>query len=148
VSTLLSSKETAFVLITSPDAEVLQETEKFRLGLERMTIPLRGVVVNRMHQQRPYDMEKRLDRKSLTRRIRKKFSAPDTELDLQWMVENFLTHQERTKSEEKRIQKFCENLLPTIPIVQVPLLRESLVDLGGLTSLLHYLFPRENNGII
>jgi len=70
VNTLLASAETAFLLVTSPEEEVLAEAEEFRVGLERLGMALKGVVMNRMHEQWQASHRTGPAAKALTERLR------------------------------------------------------------------------------
>ncbi len=139
VSTLLASEETAFVLVTSPDEEVLKEAQEFHSTLRRMAISLKGIVVNRVHVQQQAVAKKELTPKKLTKRLQSIFSSVTNEAQVQWMIENFLAHQELAQSENERVHRFSLNTAPSTPLVHIPLLHTSLVDLRGLTALHPYL---------
>ncbi|MBI3247580.1 MAG: ArsA family ATPase [Deltaproteobacteria bacterium] len=137
VSALLASEDTAFLLVTSPEAAVLKEAEGFRAGLERMEIALKGVIVNRVHEQWQATQAQTLDTKQITTQMRRRF--PQVEAgDIRWMVKNFLAYQELAKSEALRLQDFHRELSSSVPVVAIPLLHESLADLQGLTALHRY----------
>lgn len=137
VSALLASQDTAFLLVTSPEAAVLKEAEGFRAGLERMEIALKGVIVNRVHEQWRATQAQTLDTKQITTQMRRRF--PQVEAgDIRWMVKNFLAYQELAKSEALHLQDFHRALPSSVPTVAIPLLHESLADLQGLTALHRY----------
>jgi anion-transporting ArsA/GET3 family ATPase len=144
VSALLASQETAFLLITSPDEEVLQEAGNFRVALERMGIALKAVVVNRVHEPWRIETNEKLNVKILIKRMREVLCSFEDEATLQWLVENFLAYQALAQSEKERVQKFSHHLSAVTPIVYVPVLQRALVDLQGLAALHSYLFAEES----
>jgi anion-transporting ArsA/GET3 family ATPase len=139
VSTLLASQETAFILVSSPDEEVLQEAENFRVKLASMAIALKGIVLNRVHWQRQDVTAKGLDARQLMKRLQSLFPSSMEKTHLQWMAENFVAYQERARSEAKRIKRFADKTFAAIPLVQIPTLQTAPVDLKGLTFLHPYL---------
>jgi anion-transporting ArsA/GET3 family ATPase len=144
VNALLSSEETAFILVTSPEEEVLKEAKDFQVGLERIAIGLKGVIINRVHvQEREVDL-KELNIKNLTRRVRQMLGRSVQEADGRWLAENFVAHQSLARIEQQRVQRFLLQVPASVPVIQVPFLPGSLADLGGLTSLHCYLFSREH----
>jgi anion-transporting ArsA/GET3 family ATPase len=143
VSDLLSSEETAFVLVASPEEEILQEAERFHVGLERLGISLQGIVITRVHEQRG-DFDKEFDVKNLTKRVRKILGSSLQGTERKWMIENFVAHQTLARIEQQRLQRFFLQIPTSIPIVQVPFLPGSLADLGKLASLHCHLFSQEH----
>jgi anion-transporting ArsA/GET3 family ATPase len=144
VNALLSGEETAFLLVTSPEEEVLKEAEDFQAGLERIAIELKGVIINRVHAQEREVDPKELNIKNLTQRVRQMLGRSVQEADGRWMVENFVAHQSLARIEQQRIQKFLLQIPASVPVIQVPFLPGSLADLGGLSSLHCYLFSQEH----
>ncbi len=138
VSALLASKETAFVLVASPDEDVLREAEDFCVKLEQMEIMLKGIVLNRVHAL-PQAPTKELNAKQLTKRLQPLFASSLGKTHIQWMAENFIAYQQRARSEAERIKRFMISKLAATPFVQIPMLQTALVDLKGLTSLHPYL---------
>jgi anion-transporting ArsA/GET3 family ATPase len=144
VNALLAGEETAFILVTSPEEEVLKEAEAFHAGLERLTIGLKGIIINRVHTQKGEVDPKELNIKNLTRRVRQMVGRSIQEADGRWLAENFIAHQSLALIEQQRIQKFLLQVPASVPVIQVPFLPGSLADLGGLASLHCYLFSREH----
>lgn len=140
VNALLSSEEAAFILVTSPEEEVLKEAEDFHVGLERIAISLKGIVINRVHvQEHKIDPEK-LTIKDLNRRVQQVLGHSVGEADGLWLAENFIAYQSLARIEQQRIQRFLLQVPPVVPVIQVPFLSRSLADLGGLSSLHCFLF--------
>lgn len=143
VSALLSSKATAFVLVTNPEEEILQEAESFRVGLERLGISLKGLVANRVRingREAPHQV---LDEQNLVEHLQRVLPHSVEMTTLSWLVENFQTYQELARGETLRLEQFVQRLPQSIPFVQVPILRASPVDLRGLCTLHPYLFEKD-----
>jgi anion-transporting ArsA/GET3 family ATPase len=142
VSRLLASADTAFVLVTSPEEEVLTEAEEFRVGLERLGVALKGVVINRVHEEWHGKGLRGKEMAALVERLRQVLHlTPGDEAHLQWLVANFLAYQALARGEGLRLEDFRRNLPARVPLVRVPALPAFPVDLGGLVLLHEYLFP-------
>jgi anion-transporting ArsA/GET3 family ATPase len=140
VSTLLTSAETAFILVTSPEEEVLVEAEEFRRGLERLKVALNGVVVNRVHEEWQGQRMPTQSFPTLVGRLRPLFHTPPMDdAQLRWLAQNFLDHQARARGETARLKRFSGNLPASLPFVCVPELSVFPADLGGLVALHQYL---------
>jgi anion-transporting ArsA/GET3 family ATPase len=140
VKTLLASTETAFLLVTSPEEEVLTEAEEFRVGLERLGVALKGVVVNRMHEQWRGQLPRRQGLAALVERVRPTLHITTRDsTPLQWLGQNFLAYQTRARGEERRVEHFSQSFPTDVSLVRVPLLPAFPADLGGLTALHQYL---------
>lgn len=137
VSALLASEDTAFLLVTSPEEEVLHEAKAFRAGLERMKISLKGVVVNQVHEPWQMGSGQTLETKQITAQLGRRFPQVQAS-DIQWMVKNFLAYQELAKSEARHLQDFYRDLPSAIPLVSIPRVHQSLADLQGLATLHQY----------
>jgi len=140
VSTLLASAETVFLLVTSPEEEVLAEAEEFRAGLERLGVALKGVIVNRMHEPWRGQLPQRHSFAALAERLRPTLRlTPGDSTQLQWLAQNFLAYQTRARGEERRVAHFSRRFSPDVSFVRVPLFPAFPADLGGLVTLHQYL---------
>lgn len=144
VTALLASEETAFILVTSPEEEVLKEAEDFQVGLEQIAIGLKGIIINRVHPQVGIVNPKKLSIENLTRRVRHLLGPSIRETDGRWLAENFIAYQSLAHIEQQRIQRFLLQVPASIPIRQVPFLPGALSDLGGLASFHGFLFSHEH----
>lgn len=145
VKALLSSEETAFILVTSPEEEVLEEAEECSAGLEQIALGLKGIVINRVHAPWQEVDAKALNAKNLAQRLQNMLGHSVHASDSQWMVENFIAHQALARIEQQRIQRFLSRIPASVPVRQIPCLPESLADLGGLSVLHRYLFSQKND---
>lgn len=146
VSKLLASTETAFLLVTSPEEEVLAEAEEFCTGLERMGIALKAVVANRIHEEW---LGKLLDRKkspALAEWLRQVVDLPpEYHSHVGWLAENFFTYQKLAHAEAVRLERFARVLPATIPLVRISTLPALPANFSGLVTLHHYLFPERKD---
>jgi len=147
VSALLASTDTAFLLITSPEEEVLSEAEEFRVGLERLGVTLKGVVANRVHEEGGGQMPRRESLARLVERIRPALHlTPGNKAQFQWLAQNFLAYQTRARGQAERLGCFSSKFPARMPFIQVPALPAFPADLGGLVTLQQYLCGESNPG--
>ena len=141
VSQLLMSAETAFLLVTSPESEVLVEAQEFRQGLIQMGVSLKAVVTNRVHDEWLAVSPRSVDPARLTERLKSVLQGPAADpLSIEWLVKNFLSSQRMAREEAARLTQFTDTLPTTTPVVRVPALPAFPADLAGLAKLHHYLF--------
>ncbi len=141
VNQLLTSKETAFVLITRPEEEVLAETAAFLTDLHRLKAPLEGVVVNGVQEEWRTEPSWDEDAGTLAARLRTILHMRSKNHEqIQWLTKNFLAYQTLVRGEEKRLAHFRRALPTETSFTQVPILPAFPADLGGLLTLHQYLF--------
>lgn len=135
VERLLRSKRSAFILVATPEEQVLSEAEYFCSKVEEHDIHLRGVVFNRVQNELAADLgapgEEEID-KVLKRAIA---SAPIRRR----LVENFLRYEVQARGDQLRIENFRAQLPASVPVATVPNFEEDLHDLQGLRRLHEYL---------
>lgn len=134
VSALLASTDTAFLLVTSPEEEVLKEAEEFRVELARMQIALKGVVINRVHEQLPTARSSLPSRKRLAHQLQRLWPQTPAQ-EVGWLAENFLAYQELARREGLRIEEFRCTLPSDVPTVTIPILPEPFTNLRELATL-------------
>jgi len=127
---LLSHESTAFVLVTAPRGDVVEEATYFARKLGEADILVRALIVNRMHPRfsdaSPDAMAERA--KTLT----------GTDLGALYAnLADFLTVASR---EEAHLAGLAEHVAPA-PVVRVPFLDTDVHDLEGLALVGRYLFP-------
>jgi anion-transporting ArsA/GET3 family ATPase len=143
VNKLLGSAETAFVLVTSPNEEMLIEAEGFRASLGRLGVSLKGVIVNGVLDEQPGILLWSKDATTLARHLDKVLHGrPKDRALLHQLAENFLAYQTLAQGEESRLASFCHALSEAVPVVRIPLLPIFPADLGGLVKLHQYLFGK------
>jgi anion-transporting ArsA/GET3 family ATPase len=142
VSQLLTSADTAFLLVTSPEREVLAEAEEFRQGLAQMGISLRAVVANRVHDEWLAAPPDPPDPARLAKRLKNLLLSPAADdFPVGWLVENFLSCRRTAREEATRLARFVDALPAGTPVVRVPALPAFPADLAGLAKMHNYLFP-------
>lgn len=141
VSQLLMSEDTAFLLVTSPEPEVLAEAHEFHQGLKQMGVSLNAVVANRVHDEWLAVSPRSSDPTRLTERLTSVLQGPAADRQhAEWLVKNFLSHQHIAHAEQARLTQFVETLPTATPVVRVPALSAFPADLAGLATLHRYLF--------
>jgi anion-transporting ArsA/GET3 family ATPase len=140
VSQLLMSEETAFLLVTSPEPEVLAEAQEFHQGLKQMGVSLNAVVANRVHDEWLAVSPRSSDPARLMERLTSALQGPAAGQHAEWLVKNFLSHQHSARAEHARLTQFVETLPTATPVVRVPALSAFPADLAGLATLHQYLF--------
>jgi anion-transporting ArsA/GET3 family ATPase len=128
VNDLLADSRTAFVLVTSPRRDAVEEAAYFHHRLMDAGLPFAGVVANRVHQA----------------------GGPSDPAELAELLGQPLARKViRTYEEERRLAgRDRENLaqlrrhLGRKPMIEVPHLRDDVHDLDGLRQMAEYLFTR------
>ena len=142
VSSLLASEETAFVLVSTLEQEVLTEATQFLTGLDRLKIALKAVIFNRTHEEPSTRISEEKVEASLIKQLSRTVQPSlANSAYSEWLVKNFLAHQTLATGEAIRFSQFVNNLSPATPVVRVPVLPAFPGDFGGLISLCSYLFP-------
>jgi anion-transporting ArsA/GET3 family ATPase len=126
---LLTHDETAFVLVTAPRRDVVEEATFFAEKLHEADIPVRALIVNRVH---PHFTDAPID--TLWLRAR---THAGTELgELYANLAEFTTV---AASEDDHLHGLSSRVAPA-PVVRVPFLDADVHDLTGLNRIAHHLF--------
>ena len=144
---VLQSPKTAFVLVSSPEEEVLEEAEYLSNKMTALGMPLRAVVFNRIHEE----FTEPIDRADFPRGDIRGEDAPRVRDCLERAViaprdlaerlaANFVAYQDVARGDGLRLEMFSHNLPRQVPIVRVPNFSTDLHDLGALTRMHPYLF--------
>lgn len=142
VSALLASKDTAFVLVSTLEEEVLTEATQFLTGLEQMNIDLKAVIFNRAHEDFTMPSITENDRSTLQKQMTSALRpALSDAIQSEWLVQNFFTHQTLAEGETLRFSQFVKKFSSPIPFVRVPAFPTFPGDFGGLISLCAHIFP-------
>lgn len=161
VTQLLRDPRTAFVLIAGPDEQVLDQAEYLAGQMSTRGMPLKGVVMNRVHplvvHENGEDTVESIS-ELIAPRVRAalggtapggggesaRLRAGHDGADLtRRLAENFVAHQARARGDELRMEIFRQGLPRGVPLVQVPNLSADIHDLGGLCLLHPHLFAAE-----
>jgi anion-transporting ArsA/GET3 family ATPase len=136
---VLRGPETAFVVVSSPEEQVLGDAEYLASKMAELRMPLKGVVLNRVHaelrrQKRggfdPDDLE------AVTRLVARAVGAGDAAP----LVENFADYQALARGEQLRMEQFRVALPKRVPFVVVPNFSRDVHDLATLAAMHPYLF--------
>lgn len=133
VRDVLTSARTAFVLVTGPDEQVLGQSELLTEKVAFLGMPLRGVVVNRLHPLPP-GAEERVPRSALEERLSSLLAANGT-VDREavtWLAGNHLAAQELATAEAERRRAFEAGLPAGIIVQPVPEFEADVHDLRSL----------------
>ncbi len=143
----LKSPKTAFVLISSPEEEVLEEAEYLSEKMAALGMPLRAVVFNRVHEEftAPVDRTEFSrgdircgDQERVAACLIRSGLAPTGLVES--LAANFVAYQDVARGDAMRLELFAAGLRRQVPIVRVPNFSTDLHDLGGLVRLHAYLF--------
>jgi len=128
---LLSDDVTAFVLVAAPRRDVVIEATYFAARLTEASIPIRALIVNRMHPSfstsNPATTVDRAHRFAGT--------------DLGDLYANLADFQQVAAHEHEHIAGLADRVAPA-PVIGVPFLQTDVHDLSGLTEIGRHLFPR------
>ncbi len=131
VQELLRAPSTAFLVVTSPEREPIDEAIWFHHTIEREGFPLAGVVINRVHHDLLGESEAADVKRGLTRILGAELA--------QKVAVNFVDYHLLAQRDDRNISRLAE-ALDGQPLVLVPQLEEDVHDLNGLLSMRRYLF--------
>ena len=126
---LLSDERTAFVLVTAPRRDVVDEATFFAGKLQEAAIPVRALIVNRVH---PHFTSAR--REVLEGRATTHAGTP-----LGSLYANLAEFTGVAATEEAHLSGLASRVAPA-PVVRVPFLATDVHDLEGLDRIAHHLF--------
>jgi anion-transporting ArsA/GET3 family ATPase len=135
VERLLRSDRSAFVLVATPEEQVLSEAEYFCSKVEEHAIALRGMVFNRIQAELVAD-EAGIDEQRIDAAIKRAISSGATRRRL---TENFLRYEVQARGDQLRIENFRDQLDADVVVSTIPNFEEDLHDLAGLRRLLEFL---------
>jgi anion-transporting ArsA/GET3 family ATPase len=128
---LLSDDVTAFVLVAAPRGDVVAEATYFAARLRDAGIPVRALVVNRMHPRfstaSPGSLRRRADSLAGT--------------DVGSLYANLADFTQVAADEEEHVAGLAGRVAPA-PVVRVPFLHTDVHDLDGLAEIGRHLFAR------
>ena len=124
---LLEQPTTAFVLVTSPRPDSVEEAEWFADRLDKSGLRTDALVVNRVHPSWPVPGELP--------------DAPEGSA-LAGLIGISRDHQRVAEREEAAFGALASRLAPS-PVIRVPLLETDVHDVDGLGSVADHLFPKD-----
>ncbi len=131
VETLLAAQTTAFVLVTSPEREPIDEAIWFHQRVAEAERPFAGVVVNRVHHDLLGDSGLQDLRRSLARALPADLAAK--------VAQNMGDYHVLARRDERNIARL-EQALAGEPLLLVPHLDDDVHDFEGLLRMRRYLF--------
>jgi anion-transporting ArsA/GET3 family ATPase len=134
---LLRAPETAFVLVASPEEQVLREAEHFCRMVAELRMSLRAVVFNRVHSEYTGSMRS-IGRERLESLLARAQGGPAVAA----LAENFLRVEEEARGDMVRMESFRRGLGKNVAVAAVPNFAADLHDMAGLAQMHPYLFPR------
>ena len=128
VNALLADSRSAFVLVTSPRADAVEEAGWFHHRLLDAGLPFAGVVANRVHPAAPRgnpasDLEQLLGDHALAGKVLRTYEE-----------------QRRLAAQDRKNLADLRRRLGRKPMIEVPHLDDDVHDLAGLRRMDEYLF--------
>lgn len=136
VRAVLKSEHTAFVLVTGPDEQVLGQGEMLTEKMAALGMPLRGVVLNRLHPLPDGAMEE--DDPAKLREEIALLLEPRGLHDaaiVDWLTKNHTVAQAQARAEAIRREMFESGLPEGVIVEGVPELEADVHDLASLARL-------------
>jgi anion-transporting ArsA/GET3 family ATPase len=136
---VLRGKATAFVVVSSPEEQVLGDAEYLAGKMAELRMPLKGVVMNRVHAELRASRRGGVDpddRAAVERAI----AAAVGKGDVAALADNFAAYQTLARGEQLRIEQFRAGLPRGVPVAVVPNFARDVHDLATLASMHAHLF--------
>lgn len=134
---VLRSHDTAFVLVATPEEQVLQEAKFFCTKVDEMDMSLRAVVFNRVHRNRPGGDGAGADCGDLDERLREVLG--DAEAG-ERIARNFRRYEPIGRGDSRRIAAFRTALEDDVAVIEVPNFAGDVHSVDGLRSMHAHLF--------
>jgi anion-transporting ArsA/GET3 family ATPase len=142
---VLRGSGTAFVVVSSPEEQVLEDAEYLATKMGELRVPLKGVVLNRVHHEfRPVRRGRRggelgpEEVHELTAVVERALGGrPGEAAEL---AANFADYQALARGESLRIEQFRAGLPRRVPVVAVPNFARDVHDLAALAAMHTHLF--------
>jgi anion-transporting ArsA/GET3 family ATPase len=141
---VLRGAGTAFVLVTGPEEQVLGDAEYLSGKMAELHMPLKGVVLNRVHGEfRPAGRGARRgevgpeDVEQVASIVAAALGDAGAAREL---AANFVDYQVLARGESLRLEQFRAWLPRAVPVVQVPNFARDIHDLASLAAMHAHLF--------
>ncbi len=135
VEELLRSRQSAFLLVATPEEQVLSEAEYFCSKVEEHSIALRGVVFNRVQSELGSDRQS-MEEDAIVEALGRAVTSAATRRRL---ARNFLRYETQARGDQLRIESFRDQLSPAVAVATIPNFEEDLHDVRGLRRLQDFL---------
>jgi anion-transporting ArsA/GET3 family ATPase len=142
---VLRGSTTAFVVVSSPEEQVLEDAEYLSTKMGELRMPLKGVVLNRVHHEfRPAGRGRRgadvgpEDVQEVAAVVERALGGRPG--DAAELAANFVDYQALARGESLRIEQFRAGLPRRVPVVTVPNFARDVHDLAALAAMHAHLF--------
>ena len=142
---VLRGAGTAFVVVSSPEEQVLEDAEYLSTKMGELRMPLKGVVLNRVHHEfRPERRGRRgvdvgpEDVQEIAAVVERALGG--RRADAEELAANFADYQALARGESLRIEQFRAGLPRRVPVVTVPNFARDVHDLAALAAMHAHLF--------
>ena len=142
---VLRGAGTAFVVVSSPEEQVLEDAEYLSTKMSELRMPLKGVVLNRVHHEfRPARRGRRSaevgpeDVQEIAAVVEQALGGRPG--DAEELAANFADYQALARGESLRIEQFRAGLPRRVPVVTVPNFARDVHDLAALAAMHAHLF--------
>lgn len=142
VEKLLRSRETAFLLVASPEEQVLREAEYFCSRVRELGIPLKGVVFNRVHRDLAATSRLTSEASNVKRVVER---AVGKNAMAARLLSNFDNYEILGRGDGLRVEAFRAQLPRTVPAVEVPNFHSDIHSIAGLRTMHSYLFSDDRS---
>ena len=132
---LMDDPRTSFVLVAAPNRDTVDEARFFALKLGEAGIPVRALVVNRMHPRFTEQLPEALRERARTLHAS----------EVGGLYRNLADFALVAGREEEHLEGLADEVAPA-PIVRVPFLSSDVHDLDGLAEIATHLFPAAKAG--
>jgi anion-transporting ArsA/GET3 family ATPase len=136
VNELLADRHTAFLVVCGPQGEPIEEAVYFHRKLVEAKLPFEGVVVNKVHFEREYEVAP--DEDVVGELIE---ALGDEDLATR-AAASLADHRALARRDRRNIERLRAELRAR-PVIQVPYLDEDVHDLPGLMEINRYLFATD-----
>jgi len=142
---VLRGAGTAFVVVSSPEEQVLEDAEYLSTKMSELRMPLQAVVLNRVHHEfRPGKRGQRAaelgpeDVDEVAAAVEAALGGRGAEA--RELAANFADYQALARGESLRIEQFRAGLPRKVPLTTVPNFARDVHDLAALAAMHRYLF--------
>ena len=135
VEKLLRSSETAFVLVASPEEQVLREAEFFCVRVHELGIPLKAVIFNRVH--RDLSIAKSVGSETVAALLARVLGDVPAAARLS---ANFDRYEALGRGDGLRIEAFRAQMRKGVASAEVPNFNSDIHSVAGLCSMHPFLF--------
>jgi anion-transporting ArsA/GET3 family ATPase len=142
---VLRGSGTAFVVVSSPEEQVLEDAEYLSSKMGELRMPLKGVVLNRVHHEFRPSRRGRRGGEVGPEEVHELASFVERALggrasDAAELAANFADYQALARGESLRIEQFRAGLPHRVPVVSVPNFARDVHDLAALAAMHAHLF--------